>query len=220
MKMDSSRFGLVLLRNGEVNIQYKEISTLQKNIHIQAINKDFINDHENLVTKYNQQNDKFLKYDYFISLEMFEGVISSNNYIQKGIVISALGNRKVYSNYGVFNPTRQDYINLFDNYLRDNINEIEKTTKNCIDLGCGTGILSFLLSNYGLRRVFAIDNNVKAIQATKMNAQSLGYHENIKDVLFDLKNHYYEEKASSKTEDKNYNLIVKSSKYILLKNKI
>ena len=215
MKMESSRLGLILLKNGEINIQYKEISTLQKNINIQAINKDFINEHEKLVNSNNLQNDKFSKYDYFISMEMFEGIISANNYIQKGIIVSALGNRKVYSNYGVFNPTRQDYINLFDSYLKENINEIKKTTKNCIDLGCGTGILSFLLCNYGLDRIFAIDKNSKAIEATKLNSQSLGYHENIKELLFDLKENYYEEKSlsiKSKKEDKNYNALIKSIK--------
>lgn len=217
MKMELSRYGLILLKNGEINIQYKEISTLQKNINIQAINKDFINEHERLVLENNLQNEKFSKYDYFISMEMFEGIISANNYIQKGIIITTLGNRKVYSNYGVFNPTRQDYINLFDAYLKENINEIKKSTKNCIDLGCGTGILSFLLCNYGLNRIFAVDNNPKAIEATKLNSQSLGYHENIKEVLFDLQENYYEEKsnnAASKITDlsKDYNSLIKALK--------
>lgn len=215
MKMELSRYGLILLKNGEINIQYKEVSTLQKNINIQAINKYFINEHERLVFENNLQSEKFSKYDYFISMEMFEGIISANNYIQKGITIDTLGNRKVYSNYGVFNPTRQDYINLFDSYLKENINEIKKTTKNCIDLGCGTGILSFLLCNYGVNRIFAVDNNPKAIEATKINSQSLGYHENIKEVLFDLQENYYEEKkkmqeTKNTNTDKNYNTLTKT----------
>ena len=73
--MDTSRYGLVLLKNGEVNIQYKEISPLQKNINIQAINKDFINSHEKLVDLNNLKTKKFSRYDYFLSLEMFEGII-------------------------------------------------------------------------------------------------------------------------------------------------
>jgi hypothetical protein len=34
------------------------------------------------------QNDegKFSKYDYYISAEMLEGIISANNYIQKGLL--------------------------------------------------------------------------------------------------------------------------------------
>ena len=214
MKMDSSRLGLILLKNGEVNIQYKEVSTLQKNINIQSINKDFINDHEKLVKDLNLQNDKFSKYDYLISLEMFEGIISANNYITKGILVPALGNRKVYSNYGVFNPTRQDYIGLFESYIKDNIHEMKKTTKNCIDLGCGTGILSFIMCNYGLNRIFAVDINEKAIEATKLNSQSLGYHENIKEVLLDLKENYYREKKEiqkSNLEDKNYLTVIKDN---------
>jgi len=214
MKMELSRFGLVLLKNGEITIQYKEISTLQKNINIQGINKDFINQHEKLVNENNLQNDKFSKYDYFISMEMFEGIISANSYIQKGIIVGSLNNRKVYSNYGVFNPTRQDYINLFDSYLKENIHELKRTTRNSIDLGCGTGILSFLLCNYGLDRIFSIDNNPRAIEATKMNSQSLGYHENIKELLFDLNEFYPEDNFLNKSnfDIKNMNNLMKSIK--------
>jgi len=122
---------------------------------------------------------------------MYEGIISANNYIQKGITVAALNNRKVYTNFGVFNPTRQDYINLFDSYLRENIKDLRTQTKNCVDLGCGTGVLSLLLSQYSLPRIFALDNNENAILATKSNSQAFGYFDNIKAMSMDLVNSYY-----------------------------
>ena len=86
--------------------------------------------------------------------------------------------------------------------------------KKSIDLGCGTGILSFLLCKYGLGKVDAIDVNEKCIDATKINSQSLGYNEYIKEIEFDLTKDYFdynskEKKRVNKDNDKDYNLVVK-----------
>jgi hypothetical protein len=192
IKMQMSRLGYVLLKNGEVSIIHKDTSILQNNITIQNINKDFIKIHEESVT----QDQKFSKYDYFLSAEMFETIISVNNYMQKGIPVPVLGNKKVYTNFGVFNPTRMDYLELFDSYLRDNMRILKESVNNCIDLGCGTGVLSLIMSQYGLPRVFAIDNNDNAILSTRTNSQAFGYFENIKALKLDLVENY---KRSDKT---------------------
>jgi hypothetical protein len=98
IKMQLGRLGFVLLKNGEVSIIHKETSILQNNLTIQNINKDFINIHEGLIQNH---DDKFSKYDYFLSAEMYETIISVNNYMQKGINVSVLGNKKVYTNFGI-----------------------------------------------------------------------------------------------------------------------
>jgi len=200
IKMKLSRFGFVLLRNGEVNILHKEGSVIQNNINIQNISKEFIKNHELMIRNSADsfEENKFNRYDYFLSAEMFEGIISANNYIQKGISIPILGDRKVYTSYGVFNPTRQDYLHLFDSYLRDNIRDLKLNTSRCADIGCGTGILSLIMSQYELPRIFAMDINENAVAATKSNAQALGYFDNIKSVKFDIAEHYYTEKNSEK----------------------
>lgn len=205
IKMKLARFGFILLRNGEVNILHKEGSILQNNSNIQSICREFIKRHEVILLEnpcvFNSDQSKFAKYDYFLSSEIFEGIISANNYIQKGITVPALGERKVYTNYGVFNPTRQDYIQLFDSYLRENIRDLKLHTKNCTDLGCGTGILSLLMSQFELPRVFAIDNNDNAILATKANSQALGYFDNIKAVNLDLVSNYYQANSGIKNKE-------------------
>ncbi len=121
---------------------------------------------------------------------MFESIISINNYIQKGISINVLGDKKVYTNFGVFNPTRIDYLELFDAYIRDNIRELKLNVNNCIDLGCGTGVLSLLMSQYGLPRIFAVDVNENAIVSTRTNSQAFGYFENIRAVKLDIVEKY------------------------------
>jgi methylase of polypeptide subunit release factors len=212
IKMQLGKIGFVLLRNGEVSIVHKESSILQNNFNIQNINKEFIKKHEETVL----HDDKFNRYDYFLSAEMFETIISVNNYIQKGIAVNVLGDKKIYTNYGVFNPTRQDYLELFDMFLRDNIRDIKLNTKNCIDLGCGTGVLSLLMSQYGLPRIFAIDSNENALLATRTNSQAFGYFENIKAIKLDLVEKYLNTKVSAETVinksnqelDPHYDLIV------------
>jgi hypothetical protein len=206
IKMQLGRIGFVLLKNGEVSILHKETSILQNNINIQNINRQFIKRHEESII----QDEKFSKYDYFMSAEMFETIISVNNYIQKGIPISALGDKKIYTNYGVFNPTRSDYLEIFDNYLRDNIRDLKLNTKNCIDLGCGTGILSLLMSQYGLPRIFAVDNNENAILATRTNSQSFGFFENIRSIYLDIIEKY----GGNKKESKDSDVHTQSNEYI------
>lgn len=205
IKMKLSRFGFVLLRNGEVNILHKEGSIIQNNVNIQNISKEFIKNNE--ITAMNSPNaledNKFNRYDYFLSAEMFEGIISANNYIQKGISIPLLGDRKVYTSYGVFNPTRQDYLQLFDTYLRENIRDLKLKTNRCVDLGCGTGILSLLMSQFELPRIFALDMSESAVMATKSNAQALGYYDNIKSVKIDVvKNYYVDSNSNASTSSK------------------
>ena len=105
-----SKVGYVLYKNGDVNINHKDSSILQNNLNIRTIILDFIKNHEENIKIYTSANDKFNKYDYFIPTKLYEGIISANSYIQKGIPIKVLGERKIYPMYGVFSPTRQDYL--------------------------------------------------------------------------------------------------------------
>lgn len=56
------------------------------------------------------------------------------------------------------------------------------------DLGCGTGVLSVVVSELGgfRGRIHAIDNNDQAIECTEMNMQVFGLKENCKTFNFDL----------------------------------
>jgi hypothetical protein len=200
IKMQLARIGFVLLKNGEVSIIHKESSILVNNINIQNTHKEMLKNHENTIL----HDDKFYKYDYYLSAEMYETIISINNFIQKGIAINVLGDKKIYTNYGVFSPTRTDYLEVFDGYLRDNLRELKSSTKNCIDLGCGTGILSLMLSNYGLPRIFAIDNLENALMATRSNSQAFGFYENIRALKLDLVEKYGNKITTKEADITNY----------------
>jgi ribosomal protein L11 methylase PrmA len=81
-------------------------------------------------------------------------------------------------------------LELFDTYLRDNLRTLKESVSNCIDLGCGTGVLSLIMSQYGLPRIFAVDNNENAILSTKTNSQAFGFFENIRPVKMDIIENY------------------------------
>lgn len=202
IKMQLSRIGFVALRSGEVSITHRDASTLHNNIHIQTIVKDIIKSHEAAIAQSGVQMDKFSRYDYFLSAETYEGIVSSNNYVQKGITVKALGDKQVFTNYGVFNPTREDYLGLFSNYLRENTKDIKHFVKNAIDIGCGTGILSLIMASHGIPRIFAVDSFDKSIEATTTNVQALGYVETIKPVQLDLVEEYSEKAETQLFESK------------------
>lgn len=48
--------------------------------------------------------------------------------------------------YGVYMPTSQEYLNLFNNYLQQT--QLSKK-KSLVDLGCGSGILSVIAKETG-----------------------------------------------------------------------
>jgi hypothetical protein len=194
INMMLARIGFMLFKTGEVNIIHKESSILRNNINIQTIFKNLIQNFEEEYKENSEQTaEKFSKYDYFISCSLYEGIISSNNYISKGVEIPELGNKKIYPQYGVFNITRQDYISLFNRYIKENLTDFNFDKANAIDLGSGTGILSFLLVQRGMKRVFAIDNMENAVVATQSNSQALGYHDKIKSVLLNIVENYGED---------------------------
>jgi hypothetical protein len=207
-----SRIGFMLFKTGEVNILHKESSILRNNVNIQSVFKDLIDKYEEEYQDQSPVAEKFSKHDFFVSCGLYEGIISSNSYITKGVEVPELGNRKVYPQYGVFNITRQDYISMFNRYLREHLVDFNFDSTNAIDLGCGTGILSFLLTQRGMKRVFAVDNMENAVLATQSNAQALGYHDKIKTVRLDIVQHY--DSASVKFSEQENEARVKVSKGI------
>jgi len=203
-----AKIGYVLYKNGEVNINHKDNSVLQNNLNMKLILTDFIKKQENNIKDSILENDKFSKYDYFIHTKLYEGVISANSYIQKGIPIKVLGDKKIYPLYGVFLPTRQDYLELFDDFFKTNI-KYNKSIYNAIDLGCGTGILSFIIAQHGINRIFSVDNNNNCIISTTSNAQTLDVSDKVMPILFDIQQDYFtniETHSQTKITNKGNNL--------------
>ena len=74
----------------------------------------------------------------------------------------------VHPHYGVFAPTRQEYVQLLlDAPLPDN-HDI------AYDIGIGTGLLAIVLAKRGIKQIIATDLNPRALECAEDNLNSLG----------------------------------------------
>ncbi len=96
--------------------------------------------------------------DFLLTFPQVQGYNSSWQWYKNGIVIPVLRN-KVHPYYGVYFPTRFEHLILFDNWLK----RYEGPKKSAIDVGVGSGVLSFQMVKYGFQKVFATDTNPNAI---------------------------------------------------------
>ncbi|MGB5364388.1 MAG: methyltransferase, partial [Aureibaculum sp.] len=96
--------------------------------------------------------------DFLLPFPQVQGLNSSWQWYQKGISIPVLRN-KIHPYYGTYFPTRFDHLKLFDNWLK----RYEGPKKSAIDVGIGSGVLSFQMIKYGFQKVFGTDTNPNAI---------------------------------------------------------
>ena len=95
---------------------------------------------------------------FLLPFPQVQGMNSSWQWYQNGIMIPVLRN-KLHPYYGTYFPTRFDHLILFDNWLK----RYEGAKKSAIDIGVGSGVLSFQLVKHGFQKVFATDTNPNAI---------------------------------------------------------
>ena len=100
--------------------------------------------------------------DFLLSLPQVQGLNSAWQWYQNGISIPVLRN-KIHPYYGTYFPTRFDHLILFDNWLK----RYEGPKKSAIDVGIGSGVLSFQMIKYGFQKVFGTDTNPNAIIGLK-----------------------------------------------------
>lgn len=96
--------------------------------------------------------------DFLLSFPQVQGLNSAWQWYQKGISIPVLRN-KIHPYYGTYFPTRFDHLILFDNWLK----RYKGPKKSAIDVGIGSGVLSFQMLKYGFQKVFGTDTNPNAI---------------------------------------------------------
>ena len=96
--------------------------------------------------------------DFLLSFQQVQGLNSAWQWYQNGITIPVLRN-KIHPYYGVYFPTRFDHLILFDNWLK----RYQGSKKSAIDVGIGSGILSFQLIKHGFQKVYGTDTNPNAI---------------------------------------------------------
>ncbi|MGB0391208.1 MAG: methyltransferase, partial [Salibacteraceae bacterium] len=96
--------------------------------------------------------------NFYLSFPKVQGLNSAWQWFEKGIQLPVLRN-KIHPYYGTYFPTRFDHLILFDNWLK----RYQGPKKSAIDVGVGSGALSFQLVKHGFQKVFATDTNPNAI---------------------------------------------------------
>ncbi len=112
--------------------------------------------------------------DFYVSFPDVQGMNSAWQWYQKGIEIKTL-NLTLHPYYGTYFPTRFDHLKLFDKYLK----KYEGAKENAIEIGVGSGVLSFQLIQNGFQNIFATDSNKNAIIGVSQESKRLGFEEKI-----------------------------------------
>jgi hypothetical protein len=112
--------------------------------------------------------------EFLISFPDVQGLNSSWQWYTNGLEIEIL-DMEIYPYYGVYFPTRFDHLELFDEWLQDYTRDKLKA----IDVGIGSGILSFQLLQHGFCEVVGTDINKNAILGVAQEASRLGYEDRL-----------------------------------------
>jgi SAM-dependent methyltransferase len=94
------------------------------------------------------------------------GVVGAHQWRLRGVWVPVLGNR-IHPHYGVFAPTRQEYLDLVAAAPWPH-----PTT--AFDIGTGTGVLAALLARRGAETVVATDIEPRAVACARDNVHRLG----------------------------------------------
>ena len=100
--------------------------------------------------------------DFLLTFPKLQGLNSAWQWYQNGITVPVLRN-KIHPYYGTYFPTRFDHLFLFDNWLK----RYDGPKKSAIDVGIGSGVLSFQMVKHGFQKVFGTDTNPNAIVGLK-----------------------------------------------------
>lgn len=96
--------------------------------------------------------------DFFLTFPQIQGLNSAWQWYKNGISIPLLRN-KIHPYYGTYFPTRFDHLELFDQWLK----RYNGPKKTAIDVGVGSGVLSFQMIAQGFQKVFGTDTNPNAV---------------------------------------------------------
>ncbi|WP_375724051.1 methyltransferase [Arcobacter sp. KX21116] len=112
--------------------------------------------------------------EFYISFPEVQGMNSSWQWYQKGIEVKTL-DINLHPFYGTYFPTRFDHLKLFDKWLK----KYEGSKEKVIEIGIGSGVLSFQLIQNGFENIFATDTNKNAIIGVDQESKRLGYEDKI-----------------------------------------
>ena len=102
-----------------------------------------------------------------MSFRDLQGALGAAQWRKKGVPVKALG-ISVHPHYGVFAPSRQEYVQLLlDAPLPDSCDV-------AYDIGTGTGLLAIVLAKRGVKQIIATDLNPRALDCAQDNFDRLG----------------------------------------------
>lgn len=96
--------------------------------------------------------------EFVLPFPQVQGLNSSWQWYEKGIYIPGI-KQKIHPWVGTYFPTRFEHLSLFDHWLKNY--KGEKTS--AIDVGIGSGVLTFQLLKYGFKKVLGTDSNPNSI---------------------------------------------------------
>ncbi|MDE4454262.1 class I SAM-dependent methyltransferase [Psychrobacter sp. DAB_AL62B] len=106
--------------------------------------------------------DKAIDETCVLSFRDLQGALGAEGWREKGVPITGLG-LSVFPHYGVFAPTRHEYVQLLlDAPLPD-------TCDVAFDIGTGTGLLAIILAQRGVKQIIATDLNPRALACSNDN---------------------------------------------------
>lgn len=108
------------------------------------------------------QLDKAMDEPCLLSFRDLQGALGAAGWRAKGVPIENLG-LSVFPHYGVFAPTRHEYVQL----LLDA--PLPAAYDVAFDIGTGTGLLAIILAQRGVKQVIATDLNPRALTCASEN---------------------------------------------------
>ncbi len=113
-----------------------------------------------------------------VALKTLLGILGASQWRREGLAVPGLEG-KLRPHYGVFLPTRTEYLEL--------LHELpSQKGKRVFDIGCGTGVLSFLLLQHGAASVVATDLDARSVACAQDNARRFGVEERFEAREADL----------------------------------
>lgn len=101
-----------------------------------------------------------------ISFRDLQGALGAAQWREKGVPIASL-ELSVIPHYGVFAPTRHEYVQLMLDAQLPAAHDL------AFDIGTGTGLLAIILAKRGVKQVIATDLNPRALACARDNIERL-----------------------------------------------
>ncbi|WP_225953653.1 methyltransferase [Kibdelosporangium phytohabitans] len=106
------------------------------------------------------------------------GALGAHRWRVRGVHVPALG-VKIHPHYGVFAPTRHEYVDLVASVPWPRPGKV-------FEIGTGTGVLAVLLAQRGASDVVAVDIEPRAVECARDNVDRLGLSASVRVVRQDL----------------------------------